>query len=232
LLIRQGGLTKEAFRIPEGTIPQKTCLTGSKRGFHLTERTPRDDQSIIRSFQAGDQEAFDHLVKRHRDFVFNLCYRLLGDYEDANDAAQEAFIRAYGGLKRFRFEAAFSTWLYRIAVNRCTNRLNSKAYRQKRRTVALDNPGSLGAEGYRLENGSPGPSAQLESKERSALVQKALDALAPDQKTVVTLRDIQGLSYEEISSVTGLALGTVKSRIARARAELRDRLGGVAGNGL
>lgn len=171
-------------------------------------------------------------MKRHRDSVFNLCYRLLGDYEDAGDAAQEAFIKAYRGLKGFRFEAAFSTWMYRIAVNGCTNRLHSKAHRQKSRTVALDNPGPGGGQAYRLENGSPGPAAQLERKERAALVQEAVDALAPDQKTVVTLRDIQGLSYEEISGITGLALGTVKSKIARARAELRGRLRGVIGNGM
>jgi len=211
---------------------KEPCLTETKRSLHLTEQARAEDESVIRSFQAGDRGAFDRLVKRHRDSVFNLCYRMLGDYEEAGDAAQEAFIKAYRGLKGFRFEAAFSTWMYRIAVNGCTNRLNSKAHRQKRHTVALDNPGPGRDCARRVANGSPDPADRLEEKERAALVQEALDALAPDQKTVVTLRDIQGLSYEEISGITGLALGTVKSKIARARAELRDRLKGVIGNGM
>ncbi|MBW2283452.1 MAG: sigma-70 family RNA polymerase sigma factor, partial [Deltaproteobacteria bacterium] len=173
------------------------------------------------------------LVTRHRDFVFNLSYRLLGDYEDANDAAQEAFIKAYRSLKKFRFESTFSTWLYRITVNTCKNRLNSKAHRQKRRTVALDNPAAEGGSAaYQVKNGSPGPAARLERKERAAMVQKAIDALDADRKTVVTLRDIQGLTYEEIAAITGFALGTVKSKIARARAELRERLRSVIGNGM
>jgi RNA polymerase sigma-70 factor (ECF subfamily) len=194
---------------------------------------PTDDDVMIRAFQTGDREAFDRLVTRHRDEVFNLCYRFLGDYEDANDAAQEAFIKAFRGLRKFRFDSAFSTWLYRIAVNTCKNRLNSKAHRQRRRTVALDNPGpDGGAAGYQVRNGSPDPAARLERKERAAMVQRAIDRLDSDRKTVVILRDIQGLAYEEIAAVTGLALGTVKSRIARARADLREKLRSVIDNGV
>jgi RNA polymerase sigma-70 factor (ECF subfamily) len=118
-------------------------------------------------------------------------------------------------------------------VNTCKNRLNSRAHRQKRRTVALDNPGTDGGSAaYEVKNGSPGPAARLERKERAAMVQKAIDTLDADRKSVVILRDIQGLAYEEIAAVTGFALGTVKSKLARARAELREKLRSVIDNGL
>ena len=188
-----------------------------------------EDALLIKAFQRGDKRAFDQLVIRHKDRIFNLCYRFIGDYEEADDSAQEAFVKAYGSLKTFRLESAFSTWLYRIAVNTCKNKLGSSSYRAKRKTVSLDNPGNneVGALPMEIQNGTPSPLARMEEKERRRLVQTALDALPPEFKMVVALRDIEGLSYEEIAQVTGLNLGTVKSRIARARTDLRNKLRGV-----
>lgn len=188
-----------------------------------------EDWLLIKAFQRGDKRAFDQLVIRHKDRIFNLCYRFIGDYEEANDSAQEAFVKAYGSLKTFRLESAFSTWLYRIAVNTCKNKLGSSSYRAKRKTVSLDNPGNneVGALPMEIQNGTPSPLARMEEKERRRLVQTALDALPAEFKMVVALRDIEGLSYEEIAQVTGLNLGTVKSRIARARTDLRNKLRGV-----
>jgi RNA polymerase sigma-70 factor (ECF subfamily) len=188
-----------------------------------------EDALLIKAFQRGDKRAFDQLVIRHKDRIFNLCYRFIGDYEEANDSAQEAFVKAYGSLKTFRLESAFSTWLYRIAVNTCKNKLGSSSYRAKRKTVSLDNPGNneVGALPMDIQNGTPSPLARMEEKERRRLVQTALDALPAEFKMVVALRDIEGLSYEEIAQVTGLNLGTVKSRIARARTDLRNKLRGV-----
>jgi RNA polymerase sigma-70 factor, ECF subfamily len=188
-----------------------------------------EDALLIKAFQRGDKSAFDQLVIRHKDRIFNLCYRFLGDYEEANDSAQEAFAKAYGSLKTFRLESAFSTWLYRIAVNTCKNKLGSSSYRAKRKTVSLDNPGNneVGALPMEIRNGTPSPLARMEEKERMRLVQTALDALPPEFKMVVALRDIEGLSYEEIAQITRLNLGTVKSRIARARTDLRNKLRGV-----
>jgi RNA polymerase sigma-70 factor (ECF subfamily) len=188
-----------------------------------------EDALLIKAFQRGDKRAFDQLVIRHKDRIFNLCYRFIGDYEEANDSAQEAFVKAYGSLKTFRLESAFSTWLYRIAVNTCKNKLGSSSYRAKRKTVSLDNPGNneVGALPMEIQNGTPSPLARMEEKERRRLVQKALAALPAEFKMVVALRDIEGLSYEEIAQVTGLNLGTVKSRIARARTDLRNKLRGV-----
>jgi len=188
-----------------------------------------EDALLIKAFQSGDKRAFDQLVIRHKDRIFNLCYRFLGDYEEANDSAQEAFVKAYGSLKTFRLESAFSTWLYRIAVNTCKNKLGSSAYKAKRKTISLDNPGNNKEEPSPMEiqNGNPSPLARMEEKERMRLVQTAMDTLPTEFKMVVALRDIEGLSYEDIAEITGLNLGTVKSRIARARTDLRNKLRGV-----
>ncbi|MGD9321202.1 MAG: sigma-70 family RNA polymerase sigma factor [Desulfobacteraceae bacterium] len=190
---------------------------------------PREDAALIRAFHEGDKAAFDRLVLKHKDGLFNLCYRLLGDYEEANDSAQETFIKVYRSLKKFRFESAFSTWLYRIAVNTCKNKLKSSAFRQKRKMVPLDNPvlGNRSQPSREIQDESQSPAIELEKKERMKAIQEAINALAPEQKEVVTLRDIEGFSYEEVAEITGFKLGTVKSRLARARQDLRKKLRSV-----
>ncbi len=190
---------------------------------------PREEAVLIRAFCGGDKAAFDSLVLKHKDRVFNLCYRLLGDYEEANDSAQETFIKVYGSLKKFRFESAFSTWLYRIAVNTCKNKLKSSAFRQKRKMVPLDNPvlGNRTPSNREIQDESQSPAMELEKKERMKVIQEAINALPPEQKEVVTLRDIEGFSYEEVAEITGFNLGTVKSRLARARQDLRKKLRSV-----
>ena len=187
------------------------------------------DAELVKAFQAGDTASFDALVLNHKHRVFNLCYRFLGEYQEANDSAQETFVKVYRSLTGFRFKSSFSTWLYRIAVNTCLNRLKSLEYRSRRKMVRLDNPG--GHEGLAgsmaLRDETPSPLNELERRERSALIQKAIASLPVEQKTVVVLRDMEGLSYEDIARVTGYRLGTVKSKLARARLELRERLKGV-----
>jgi len=184
------------------------------------------DAAFVRAVQGGDMAAFDHLVLKHKDKLFNMVYWLLGDYQEANDCAQEIFIKVFKSIKKFRFESSFSTWLYRIAINTCKNKLKSSAYRWKKRTVSLENPESSeqGNRSYEIRNGSPSPENKLEKKERMMLIQKAVNALPQEQNRVIVLRDIQGLSYQEIADVTGLNLGTVKSRLARARMALRNKL--------
>lgn len=184
-----------------------------------------DDAALIRLFLSGDAGAFDRLVVRHQDRVFNLCFRFLGDVHEADDLAQDVFIKAFTALHAFRFESAFSTWLYRIAVNTCRNRIKSLAYRFKKTAHSLHSEkGNIhGA----LSDESASPGAALERKERSRRVQQAVDALPGDKKTVLILRDFEGLTYEEIAALTGLKPGTVKSRLARARQQLRETLAGV-----
>lgn len=190
--------------------------------------SPDKDSVLVQAIQAGDIAAFDQLVLKHKDKLFNLVYWFLGDYQEANDCAQETFIKVFKSIKKFRFESAFSTWLYRIAMNTCKNRLKSSMYRWRKKTVSLENPeGSNGGNlSSVIRNDSTTPVNQLEKKERMMLIQKSINALPEEQKRVVILRDIQGLSYDEIADISGLNLGTVKSRLARGRLELRNKLQG------
>jgi len=184
------------------------------------------DSELVRRFQSGEKISFDQLVLRHKDRIFNLCYRILGDYDEANDCAQETFINAFKSLKKFRFESAFSTWLYRIAVNNCKNRLRSVEKKYQGKMLSLNtgpNPGEKNST-FEIRDESPLPDNGLEKKERSVWIQTAVNSLPPEQKMVVILRDMEGLSYEEIAETTGLALGTVKSRLARGRMELKNKL--------
>lgn len=189
----------------------------------------KEDGELVKAFQAGDKAAFDKLVLKHKDKLFNLCYWFLGDKQEANDSAQDVFIKIYRSLKKFRLESAFSTWLYRIASNTCKNRLKSLEHRQKKKMVWLDNPGDLDNREHsaKIQAESPSPMLELEKKERMMLVQKAISLLPAEQRTVVVLRDIEGLSYEEVTNITGFNLGTVKSRLSRARLELRKKLTGI-----
>jgi RNA polymerase sigma-70 factor (ECF subfamily) len=188
-------------------------------------RGPQFDAALVRSFQAGNKAAFDKLVLKHKDRIFNLCFRFLGDYQEANDLAQEVFVKACRSLRGFRFESAFGTWLYRIVVNTCKNKVKSLDYRYAKKMVYLDNPGAVqDAHGLEIRDETQSPLAELEKKERMELIQRAIESLPPEQKMVVILRDIQGLPYDDIADITGCGLGTVKSRLSRARLELRRKL--------
>jgi RNA polymerase sigma-70 factor (ECF subfamily) len=193
-----------------------------------TTFSPEGDEALVRAFQLGDKAAFDKLVLKHKDKLFNIIYWFLGDYEEANDCAQETFIKLFRSLKKFRFKSAFSTWLYRIAINTSKNRLKSSEYRWKKKTVPIEKPeGSKGGNPFlEIKDDSPSPVIEFEKKERLGLIKEAINSLSEEQNRVIVLRDIQGLSYEEIADITGLNLGTIKSRIARGRLELRNKLKG------
>ena len=187
------------------------------------------DADLISAFKSGNTHAFDQLVLRYKDRIFNLCYRSLGDYQEAYDTAQEIFIKVYKNLQSFRGEASFFTWLYTIAGNTCKNRLKSLEYRYRNKKVSLHNPHNQedGNQERDIEDESVSPLAVLEQKEKMILIQSAIDSLPAEQKLVVILRDIEGLSYDEIINVTGHRLGTVKSKLARARLILREKLRGI-----
>jgi RNA polymerase sigma-70 factor (ECF subfamily) len=200
------------------------------RGIHNYDTScQQEDTTLVKAFLAGESSAFNSLVLRHKDRVFNLCYRFLGEYEEANDCAQETFVKVYMSLKKFRFDANFTTWLYRIAVNVCKNRVSSKEYKRSKKVVRLDNPGNPenGTSSIEAKDKSLSPRDNLERKEKNMLIQKAIESLPDEQRAVVLLRDIEGLSYEEISNITGYNLGTVKSKLARAREKLREKLRGL-----
>lgn len=195
------------------------------QGADLSKPGQSDDHESVRACLKGDNRAFDDLVNRHKDRVFNLCYWFLGDYHEADDIAQDVFIKVFRSLGSFQFNAKFSTWLYRIAINTCKNRVTSLAYRYKKWTDRLESVSNMD-ETVLTAGVSNSPEAQLQRKESARHIHQTINKLSADKKAVVVLRDIEGLSYDEISNVTGLAVGTVKSKLARARASLQQQLKG------
>ena len=187
------------------------------------------EKAWIAEFLAGDRSAFDKLVLRYQDSIYNLCCRMLGDRDDADDCAQEVFVKAYRSLGRFRFDSGFSTWLYIIAVNTCRNHLKSAAFRFRRKTVRFETMDGTENADTLSDVADPAPSAlvQMEQRERDLLVQEAVNALPHDAREVIVLRDIEGLPYEDIARITGYNPGTVKSKLSRARGQLRDALNKV-----
>jgi RNA polymerase sigma-70 factor (ECF subfamily) len=166
--------------------------------------------------QQGDTEAFATLVERHQRTIFNLLYRMLGDYDDAAEVAQEAFLSAYRSIKSFRGDSSFSTWLYRIAVNHANTRRKSLAQSQQR-SALMESLEPVGA-------GGPDPAAAMERKELRERVQAALNGLEAEDATIILLRDLQDVPYETVADMLGIPIGTVKSRLHRARRALKARL--------
>ena len=184
------------------------------------------DRSAVARVISGDEGAFEELVRRHERTVYNLAFRLLGSREDALDAAQDSFLRCYRALPRFRGEASFRTWLTGIAINVCRSRLASAEHRQRRLTHDLTRPDPATGEPVPLPLPDPAPdpeSLARASEIRSTLV-RALGALSPEHREVLLLREMSGLEYLQMAAALGCANGTVKSRIARARAALRQAL--------
>lgn len=181
--------------------------------------TETEGQILDRS-RRGDLDAFNGLVEQHQSAVYNLCLRLMTSRQAAEDATQEAFISAYRAIGRFRGENV-RPWLLRIASNACYDELRR---RRARPAASLDAPLAEGAPSIDPPDTDPGPQEQVEAGELAAYLQQVLDQLPFDQRLVLVLRDVQGLSYEEVASATGASLGTVKSRISRAREHARDLL--------
>ena len=174
------------------------------------------DAECVRKLQRGDTDAFEILIRRHQKTIFNLIYRMLGDYDEAAEISQETFLSAYRAIGSFRGDSNFSTWLYRIALNHATTRRKSLHTRQQR-SVAMENtePAS---------DPHPGPAESMEKKEIRQRVQQALNRLDPEDATVILLRDLQDVPYDEVARVLEIPVGTVKSRLHRARQALRSEL--------
>lgn len=181
-----------------------------------------EELRLVEAGQRGDVEAFNQLVRLYEGRVYNLCYRMLSDADAAADATQDTFIAAYRNLNRFR-GGMFRAWLLRIATNTCYDVLRS---RQRRPAVSLDAGYEDEAAGPRLDLPDPGesPDEAVLRRELAQALERGIAQLPEDQRIVVILSDVQGLAYEEIAAVTSTNLGTVKSRLSRARARLRDIL--------
>jgi len=183
------------------------------------------ERSLLRRLVDRDERAFRELIDEHRDRVFNITYRMLGNRAEAEDVAQEVFITVFKQIENFRGDSKFSTWLYRVTVNHCKNRIKYLARRHDRDRDELDETsqqqnGAVNGAPVRAKN----PDKALEAAQMEKLLQDAIASLDDEQRAVVILRDVEDLSIEEICEITGLPDGTVKSRLHRARLVLRKKM--------
>jgi len=179
-----------------------------------------DEQALIASARKGDTRAFNQLVLLYQSMAYNVAYRVLSDPDAAADATQDAFLSAYKAMQQFR-GGSFKAWLLRIVTNACYDQLR---VRQRRPTSSLDDlPVESDHISY-LNDPSEGPVELVERQELNRGIQEGISTLPAEQRVILVLSDVQGLNYQEIAQVTGLSLGTVKSRLSRARAKLRDYL--------
>lgn len=184
----------------------------------------QQEQALIQRCKDGEINAFDELVKRYEKRVYSFAYRIAGNPDDASDVAQEAFIRVFHSVGTFRGDANFTTWIYRIVTNvYLDERKKSKSHRH----VSLDEYIDLeeNSVSRQIVDDSPTPDQVVENKERDAAVQEAICTLPDYQRVIVTLYHIQNRSYEEIAEILNLPIGTVKSRLNRARLALAEKLG-------
>lgn len=191
----------------------------------LQEAVERSDAALVGLCRDGDADAFNVLVRRYKDRVYNVVYRFVGNREDAEDVAQETFVRAYRGIQDFRGDAQVYTWLYRIAGNLARNRLRDRSRKGRNRGTSLD----------ALEESAPGvaqaatrtnrtPEDVASERELNAILQQCLDELPDHYRMVFVLRTFDRLSYDEIAECVGCPKGTVKSRLNQARSLLHARL--------
>lgn len=176
------------------------------------------EQVLVMRAQRGEQEAFRVLVERYQGLVYTLAKRMLGQPQDAEDVAQEAFLRAWKALPAFRMDACFSTWLYRLTVNAATDLMRRRKKEQGDRSLEDEESPVV------LPDPGPSPEERAEAGQRREALRVGLMSLSENHRSILVLRELNGLSYEEIGSLLELTPGTVKSRIARARRELRQKL--------
>lgn len=183
----------------------------------------------MRAFQGGQPGAFDLLMGRHQGRVYRLACRILGDVEAALDAAQEAFVRAWRALPGFKGEAAFSTWLTRITINQCRNELRRRRTLKHTRPLSLDAPGADGVTtaGEQLAAADAQAWERAGGLESASALRELIQQLDPEAREILVLREAEALSYEDIAEILAVPVGTVRSRLHRARAELKRRLSGV-----
>lgn len=188
-------------------------------------RPQTDEEAIVQAARAGDLDAFNTLVLMHQDRVYNLAYRILGDEAHAADSAQEAFILAYRHIRRFH-TGSFMAWLYRITTNVCYDAIR---YHKRRPAVPFTHMSAAvdDEREFDLPTHEDGPETMFQRRELATLLQQHINALPIDQRMVLVLSDVQGLSDKEIAGVMRTNLGTVKSRLSRARASLRRSLSGT-----
>jgi len=207
--------------------PDEIALTD-----YENERAAAEQASVLDGISSEVRLSFDELFERYSSMVFHVTYRILGDREEALDVSQEVFLTIYRKMSCFRGESSLKTWIYRIAINRASNRCRWWNRLRRRGTVSLD--AHLSRERVRdisetLESSGRSPEETLLMEEQRTEIERSLQRLPVPQRVAVVMRDIEGLSYEEIAEALEVSLGTVKSRISRGREELKRRLNGALG---
>ena len=216
-------------RFSAGAAREETRSTTGAIPLEAQDRWPSVDERPARGGERSGHpvtEAFDDLFQAYEQKIFNLVYRLVGDYEDATDLTADTFVRALRAYDSFRGDAHPYTWLYRIALNLCKNYFRQQQHRSRVHSFSLDSPADpeSGSPSREIEDTSQEPHQRVEAKELQCHVEKCLLSLRPDLRELVVLRDVQGLSYQEIGQVLGCSEKAVKSRLFRARSQLREAL--------
>lgn len=171
-----------------------------------------DDKNLIAKSKSGDIEAFELLIEQYQPMVYNLSYKMLGNYDDASDAAQDALIKIYKKINTFQEKSKFSTWIYRLTYNVCLDKLRQ---RKNISTQQLDEE---------IVDKELTPQFAVEKNERIQKIYDAINSLSPEYKAAIIMRDVNGHSYDEIAEILGCSIGTVKSRINRGRTRLKEIL--------
>jgi len=187
-----------------------------------------EEAMFVARLQAKEDAAYDELVRTYSASLFHVAYRMLGDSAEASDTVQEIFLKVFRNIGGFKGEAALKTWIFKIAFSEILNRLRWWRRRYRFATMSLDEPPNGNGSGIAvvqtLASSSPTPEQLLQSKEEENAIQEALRKLSKDHRSIIVLRDIEGFSYSEIADVLEVSIGTVKSRLARARSDLKKSL--------
>jgi RNA polymerase sigma-70 factor (ECF subfamily) len=183
-----------------------------------------DESLFVLRLKANDDAAYDELVRTYNSPLFHTAYRMLGNSAEASDVVQEIFIKVFRNINGFKGESALKTWVFRIAFSEILNRLRWWKRRSRNTTLSLDDNHEGRANGLHVTDSSPTPEQVMQSREEERAIQRALETLSSDHRSIIVLRDIEGFSYSEIADVLGISIGTVKSRIARARGDMKKSL--------
>ncbi len=219
-------MVKDKEKGDEGLNLQEP-LKGDRKGF--SERT---DEELILLVQEGQNQAFDALVGRYKNRLYSYLYRLLGNESEAEEFAQETFVRAYMHADKYRTIARFSTWLYTIATNLVRNRIRNIKRRPRMVSIWTEDSGGEDGRWVDIKDESPTPEETMDRKRLQEMIQQAIEKIPSKYRAAFVLREINGLSYEEIAATTGLKLGTVRSRINRGRMHFKKAVSPLLGNDL
>ncbi len=179
---------------------------------------------FVSRLKANEDAAYDELVRMYSSPIYHVAYRMTGDAAEASDAVQDIFLKIFRNIGGFKGEAALKTWIFKIAFSEILNRLRWWKRRHRDTTLSLDESPNGNVPGHGVADAGPTPEEVLQAKERENAIQQALRRLSHEHRSIIVLRDIEGFSYTEIADVLGISMGTVKSRLARARADLKKSL--------